>query len=154
MLNHRRGLTKNFGYWFVVYPFLFVIHCFFVILFLGFLFSCQHHWYLQKISLAPIYPLFKCSNENRNELCLAFYFLREMPNLKREEEKRKREDGKTNKHLIWNFKHEAISKKLPVLWNQQVSTCLKHLHEPLNQDRPKFLIDWNACMCHHLIKPL
>ena len=56
LLNHRQGLEKDFWYWFVVHPFLFVIHCFFVILFVGFLLSCQHHWYLQKTALAPICP--------------------------------------------------------------------------------------------------
>ena len=52
------------------------------------------HHHLQKTALAPICPLFKCSNENTNELRLAFYFLREIPNLKRKKKKRKREDDK------------------------------------------------------------
>ena len=96
LLNHGQGLEKDFWNWFVVYPFLFVIHCFFVILFVGFLLSCQHHWYLQKTAHAPIYPLFKRSNENTNELRLVFYFLREMP---KKEKKKGRWQNKQTSNL-------------------------------------------------------
>ena len=74
------------------------------------------------------------------------------------EKGRRQKKGKmakqTNLQLWAKLPHEATSKKLPLLRNQQVSTCLKHVQEPLLKDRPKIRLDWIACTCHHLIKPL
>lgn len=108
LLNHRQGLEKNFWYWFIVS--LFVCYTLFLCHFVCGLSSQLSTSLIFAENRACTYLPF-CSNaQMKTQMSFAWYSI---SSGKCQRRKRKREDGKTNKRLICNFRQNSHMKPLP-----------------------------------------